>query len=73
MNEQPFHEILLNLHQKLSDIRGELNDALKCPKHYGWNSLSACIGGGITCVMIAIWDVMEDAKRSHEKRMERMK
>ena len=73
MNEKPFHEILLNLHGKLCDVRDELDDALQCPKHIGWKSLCACIRGGITCVMIAIWDVMEDAKSAHEKRLERMK
>lgn len=73
MNEKPFHEILLNLHGKLRDVRNELDDALQYPKHIGWNSLCACIGGGITCVMIAMWDVMEDAKRAHEKRLEGMK
>ena len=73
MNEKPFHEILLSLHGKLRDVRDELDESLQCPKHIGWNSLCACIHGGITCVMIAIWDVMEDAKRAHEKRLERMK
>ena len=73
MNEKPFHEILLSLHHKLSDVRNELDEALQCHKHIGWNSLCACIHGGITCVMIAMWDVMEDAKRAHEKRLERMK
>lgn len=73
MNEKPFHEILLSLHGKLCDVRNELDEALECPKHMGWTSLCVCIRGGITCVMIAIWDVMEDAKRTHEKRMERMK
>ena len=73
MNEQPFHEILLSLHHKLSVVRYELDEALKCPNHMGWNSLCICIHGGITCVMIAIWDVMENAKRAHERRLEQMK
>lgn len=73
MNEKPFHEIMLELHRKLRDVRDELDDALECPKHFAWNGLCACIRGGITCIMIAVWDVMEDAKRAHEKRLERMK
>lgn len=73
MNEKPFHEILLSLHCNLCEIRNQLDEALYCPKHAAWNGLCACIRGGITCVMIAIWDVMEDAKRAHEKRLERMK
>lgn len=62
--DKPLSELMEELRRDVSKIRGKLSDIRRS---YGWDDRIEHIEGGLTCMLVAMYDTMEEWKRFEEK------
>ena len=66
---KPKYKRLEEIHDKLSDLRGEIT-MLRLEDNLGqklWSDYISPLEGGLTCVMISTYDTIEEMKKHYEK------
>jgi len=62
--DKPLSELMEELRGEISNTRGKLHDI---KYSYGWDDRIEHIEGGLTCMLVAMYDVMEEWKRFENK------
>jgi hypothetical protein len=62
--DKPLSELMEQLRSEIVKTRGKLSDI---KRSYGWDERIEHIEGGLTCILIAMWNTMEEWKLYEEK------
>lgn len=62
--EKPMSELMEELRLDISRIRGKLSDI---KRSYGWADRIDHLEGGLTCMLVAMYDIMEEWRDFEKK------
>jgi len=62
--DKPLSELMEDLRSDIVKVRGKLFDI---KQSYGWEDKIEYIEGGLTCILVAMYDTMQEWKRVEEK------
>lgn len=62
--DKPLSELMEELRNDITKVRGKLFDI---KYSYGWKDRIEHIEGGLTCMLVAMYDTMEEFKKFEEK------
>lgn len=65
MDNKPLSELMEDLRNDLSKIRGKLHDI---KSSYGWEDRITHLEGGLTCMLVAMHNVMKEWEEFEKKK-----
>ena len=62
--DKPVSELIEELRTDITNVRGKLGDIRRS---YGWDDRIEHLEGGLTCMLVAMYDTMETLKKFEER------